>query len=78
MFRYIAHRFLVMIPTLLAVSAIVSIIIQLPPGDFLETLIAEMESRGEGVDLGQIELLRHTYGLDKPPIQQYFSSAASV
>ena len=58
MFRYIAHRLLVMIPTLLAVSAIVFIIIQLPPGDYLETLITEMQSRGEGVDLGQIEALR--------------------
>ncbi len=73
MFRYIAHRLLVMIPTLLAVSAIVFIIIQLPPGDYLETLIAEMQSRGEAVDLGQIEALRRAYGLDKPPIEQYFS-----
>ena len=73
MFRYIAHRLLVMIPTLLAVSAIVFIIIQLPPGDYLETLIAEMQSRGEAADLGQIEALRRAYGLDKPPIEQYFS-----
>lgn len=73
MFRYIAHRMLVMIPTLLAVSAIVFIIIQLPPGDYLETLIAEMQSRGEAADLGQIEALRRAYGLDKPPIEQYFS-----
>ncbi len=73
MFRYIAHRLLVMIPTLLAVSAIVFIIIQLPPGDYLETLIAEMQSRGESADLGQIEALRQAYGLDKPPIEQYFS-----
>jgi len=73
MFRYIAHRLLVMIPTLLAVSAIVFIIIQLPPGDYLETLITEMQSRGEAADLGQIEALRRAYGLDKPPIEQYFS-----
>ncbi len=73
MFRYIAHRLLVMIPTLLAVSAIVFIIIQLPPGDFVETMIAEMESRGESVDPGQIEALRRSYGLDKPPIEQYFT-----
>ena len=73
MLRYIAHRLLVMIPTLLAVSAIVFIIIQLPPGDFIETMIAELESRGEAVDAGQIEALRRSYGLDKPPIEQYFS-----
>lgn len=73
MFRYIAHRLLVMIPTLLAVSAIVFIIIQLPPGDYLETLIAEMQSRGEAADLGQIEALRQAYGLDKSPVEQYFT-----
>jgi len=73
MLRYIAHRLLVMIPTLLAVSAIVFIIIQLPPGDFIETMITEMQSRGESVDPGQIEALRRAYGLDQPPLQQYFS-----
>ena len=73
MFRYIVHRLLLMIPTLLAVSAIVFIIIQLPPGDYLETLIAEMASRGEAVDQNQIEALRRAYGLDKSPVEQYFS-----
>jgi peptide/nickel transport system permease protein len=73
MLRYIAHRLILMIPTLLAVSAIVFIIIQLPPGDYLETLIAEMQSRGEAVDPNQIEALRQAYGLDKHPVEQYFS-----
>ena len=73
MFRYIAHRILVMIPTLLAVSAIVFIIIQLPPGDFLDTLIAELEARGEAVDPGQIEALKLEYGLDKSQLEQYFT-----
>ncbi|MFT5181369.1 MAG: peptide/nickel transport system permease protein [Alphaproteobacteria bacterium] len=69
MFRYITHRFLVMIPTLLAVSALVFIIIQLPEGDFLTTLMAEFEGR---LDPGEIEALRREYGLDKSPIEQYF------
>ena len=33
MFGYLIHRLLIMIPTLLAISALVFIIIQLPPGD---------------------------------------------
>lgn len=73
MLRYVAHRVLLMIPTLLAVSAIVFIIIQLPPGDYLETLIAEMRARGEAVDPGQIEAMRQAYGLDRSPVEQYFS-----
>jgi peptide/nickel transport system permease protein len=62
-----------MIPTLLAVSALVFIIIQLPPGNFLDTLISELEGRGESVDPNQIEALKAAYGLDKSMIEQYFA-----
>lgn len=71
MLNYIARRILIMIPTLLAISAIVFIIIQLPPGDYLTTMITEMQSQGEHVDPARIEFLRQQYGLDKPPIEQY-------
>lgn len=60
-----------MIPTLIAISVITFIIIQLPPGDYLSTLIAEMESQGENVDPAKIEALRAHYGLDKPLWEQY-------
>jgi peptide/nickel transport system permease protein len=72
MLNYIARRLLIMIPTLLAISAIVFIIIRLPPGDYLTTMITEMQSQGEHVDPARIEFLRQQYGLDKPPIEQYF------
>jgi len=39
---HIVRRLLIMIPTLIAISIIVFIIIQLPPGDFLENPIAEI------------------------------------
>lgn len=71
MLRYIAHRFLVMIPTLLAISFIVFVIIQLPPGDYLESYVAELQSRGEGVDFDKVAFLREQYGLDKPFLVQY-------
>lgn len=72
MFGYLARRLFMMIPTLLAVSAISFFIIQLPPGDFLTTMINEQLSRGEGADMGNIERLRRLYGLDRPLIEQYF------
>ena len=71
MFRYIIHRLMVMIPTLLAISLIVFVIIQLPPGDYLESYIAELQSQGESVDQAKIEFLRQNYGFDKPLIEQY-------
>ena len=73
MFVYIARRLLVMIPTLIAISAISFVIIQLPPGDYLTTLINESISRGEGADTGYIEFLRETYGLDRPLAEQYLT-----
>ncbi len=71
MFRYIVHRLLLMIPTLLAISIIVFVIIQLPPGDYLESEIAELQSQGESVDEEKIAFLRQHYGLDKPLHEQY-------
>ncbi len=72
MLRYILHRLLMMIPTLLIISLIVFVIIQLPPGDYLESYIAELQSQGESVDPEKIAFLRQHYGLDKPLHEQYF------
>ncbi len=71
MLAYVARRLLIMIPTLLAISLISFVIIQLPPGDFLTTLINEQLSRGERADMAYIEHLRETYGLDRSWIEQY-------
>ena len=72
MLGYVIRRVLIMIPTLIAISAISFIIIQLPPGDYLSTLAAELQSQGEAASLEKLEYLREQYGLDQPPIEQYF------
>jgi peptide/nickel transport system permease protein len=71
MLRYIVNRVLLMIPTLIAISLIIFTIIQLPPGNYLESYIAELQSQGESVDPQKIAFLREHYGLDKPLWQQY-------
>lgn len=71
MLSYVIRRILIMIPTLLAISAIVFIIIQLPPGDYLTTLVAELQSQGEAASLEKINFLRQQYGLDRSPVEQY-------
>ncbi len=71
MLSYTARRILVMIPTLIAISIIIFIIIQLPPGDYLETYINELKSQGEQIDPARIEYLKEIYGLDKPMHEQY-------
>ena len=61
-----------MIPTVIAISVVTFIIINLPPGDFLSAQISELQAQGEGVQLERIEYLRELYGLDRPLWQQYF------
>ena len=72
MLAYILRRILTMIPTLLIISVLVFVIIQLPPGDYLESHIAELQSQGEAVDEQKIQFLREEYGLDKPLPHQYW------
>lgn len=71
MLRYILWRIAVMVPTLLIISALVFAIIELPPGDYFESYIAEIRAQGEGVNMEQIEALRKQYGFDQPPILRY-------
>ena len=71
MFAYIIRRLLIMIPTLVAISIISFIIIQLPPGDFLTTYVTNLTVAGETVDQAEIDYLRERFGLDKPLYVQY-------
>ncbi|GKX34371.1 MAG: ABC transporter permease [Rhizobiaceae bacterium MnEN-MB40S] len=73
MLRYIIFRFFAMIPTLLIASVLIFSIIELPPGDYFETYVAELQASGETVDPQKIEYLRKEYGFDKPVWQRYFS-----
>ncbi len=72
MLKYTIHRIFAMLPTLVAISALVFIIIQAPPGDFIETLISELQAQGEKVDPAKIEFLRKQYHLDEPLVVQYW------
>ena len=45
-----------MVPTLVAISIVTFTIIQLPPGDYLSTMITELQSQGEGVQQAEDRL----------------------
>jgi peptide/nickel transport system permease protein len=72
MLYYIFRRVLMMIPTLVITSALIFAIIEAPPGDYLESYIAELRAQGEAVDNARIEYLREEYGFDKSPVERYF------
>lgn len=78
MLRYIAWRIMMMIPTLLLISALVFTIIELPPGDYFESYISELRAQGEAVDMAEIEALRAQYGFDQPPVMRYFHWVAGM
>jgi len=71
MLQYILQRALLMIPTLLIVSLVTFVVIQLPPGDFLTSYISNLQAQGENVDQDVLDALRVRYGLDQPMYLQY-------
>ncbi len=72
MLTYIVRRVLILIPTIVVISIVTFIIIQLPPGDFFTTLQAEMAETGGGQGRETIRHLQQVYGLDQPLWRQYF------
>ncbi len=72
MLRYVTKRVGNMIGTLFLISIVSFIIIQLPPGDYLTSYVAQLRQRGELVDEATIDALVKRYGLDQPVYKQYF------
>jgi peptide/nickel transport system permease protein len=64
MLAYILRRILFMIPTLIAVSIISFIIIEAPPGDYMDAYVDNLISQQQAVDPAEIAALRARYGLD--------------
>lgn len=71
MIAYVVRRILGMIPTLVVVSIVTFIIIQLPPGDFFTTLQAQLAETGSGQDTETVKKMQERYGLDQPAHVQY-------
>jgi peptide/nickel transport system permease protein len=78
MLHFILRRVLMVVPTLIAVSLIAFLILQLPPGDFLDSYIAQLRAQGETVDEQAILDLRERYGLDQPVLVQYWNWISGI
>jgi peptide/nickel transport system permease protein len=78
MLGFIARRILIMIPTLIGISLVSFIIIQLPPGDFLTSQIATAAQQGETFDPAELARLEARYGLDQPVYVQYFNWITNI
>lgn len=71
MLAYIVRRVLYVIPTLFVISIVAFIIIQLPPGDYLTSYVAQLRAEGGDVSQARLEILERRYGLDQPIHVQY-------
>lgn len=69
---YVLKRFIYMIIVLFVMSIFAFIVIQLPPGDYLTSYIANLQQQMGKVDDSVVQSLRAQYGLDQPIWQQYF------
>jgi len=71
MLSYILRRLGLAIVTVLAISVISFAIIQLPPGDYVDAYVAQLQSSGTLVTQDVITNLRAEYGLGQPIYVQY-------
>ena len=70
--EYILRRVLQLIPTLIFISIVSFVIIQLPPGDYLTTYVANLAADGEVLSEAEIAGLEAQYGLNQSVYVQYF------
>ena len=68
---FIGRRLLIMVPTLAIVSVVSFTIIQLPPGDFITSYIAQLEQTGEEADLQKVEEIIAMFQLYEPMVKRY-------
>lgn len=71
MLAYIGRRLVMLIPVIFAISLVSFIVIELPPGDYLTSLVAEMRAQGVELSDAEQESLKRQYALDEPVMTRY-------
>jgi len=69
---YIIRRCLLMIPILFLVSVVSFFVMELPPGDFVDSRIKQLIDMKVDVTEAVIANIRHRYGLDVPAYKRYW------
>ncbi|MCY3913796.1 MAG: ABC transporter permease [Chloroflexi bacterium] len=69
---WLIRRTLFAFATLWAISMLSFVVIQIPPGDYVTSYIAQLQSQGTIFTDVEAQALRDLYGLDQPVILQYF------
>src|SRR6185436_7603114 len=78
MLNYLLRRFIYMVLLVTVLSILTFAIVQLPAGDFVNTLAKQAQTSGKTVDQTRLNNLRHQFGLDQPVYIQYLRWAGNV
>ena len=68
---YVGRRLIILVPTLTLIAIGTFYIIQLPPGDFIEIRVMELEASGDAAAAEEIARLRELFHLDEPVYVQF-------
>ena len=71
MAAFLVRRVLLAIVTLWALTIVTFVIIQLPPGDFVDAYVAQASAMGSAISAAEAAAMRQAYGLDQPLWVQY-------
>ena len=71
MVSYLVRRVIYMILLLVMLSFVSFVLIELPPGDALSTMMQEMRASGRSVSAEDIRYLEELYGLNRPFLLRY-------
>ena len=72
MLAYLLRRLGLAVITVWAITVVTFIILQLPPGDFVDAYVAQASAMGTAISAAEAAALRHAYGLDQSLWVQYF------
>ena len=68
---FVARRLVILIPTLIIISLVAFVTIQLPPGDFIDSKILQLEATGIQANHAEMEEIRAEFHLDRSLLFQY-------
>lgn len=80
MLKYVLKRLLYAVPIMFVISILIFVTIQLPPGDFVSTMIENMRNQSGGATWSpEFEsAMRERYGLNAPMYVQYYKWASNI
>ena len=68
---FVVRRIVLIVPTLLVISVLIFVVIELPPGDLLDTYIANVEESGRITGEQEIQDIKEMFLLDEPAYYRY-------